>query len=113
MAEIKNSVRKKISATITYLQRHIKITEVILFGSYAAGTPHRYSDIDIAVVSPDFDDKDVSFRADIAARVKINCPADIEVHPIAYKNLKNARPTNFLGHILRTGKVVYKNGMFM
>jgi uncharacterized protein len=34
---------------------NINISEVILFGSYAKGTNHEWSDIDIAVVSNDFE----------------------------------------------------------
>jgi len=113
MAKIKNSVKSTILKTIRYLQDQINITEVILFGSYAAGTPHKYSDIDIAVISPDFEKKDLSFKADLASRAKINCSLDVEIHSFTKKNLEDARPTNFMGHILKTGKVIFKNNTFL
>lgn len=112
MAKINTAVKKSIVDTVHYLENRIRVTEVILFGSHAVGKPHPYSDIDIAVISPDFNDKNSMYKADIAAQVKINCPSDVEIHPVAQKNLKMARPTNFLGHILKTGRVVYKNGAF-
>ena len=42
MAQIKSSVKNSIVKTIRYLQKQITITEVILFGSYAAGTQHKH-----------------------------------------------------------------------
>jgi len=32
----------------------VKVEKIILFGSYANGTQHEWSDIDLVVVSPDF-----------------------------------------------------------
>jgi predicted nucleotidyltransferase len=84
---------------------------VILFGSYASGTAHKHSDIDIAVVSPDFENKDLRFKADIFSKTKLNCSIDVDIHPFTDKALKNVRPTNFMGHILKTGTVIFKNGV--
>jgi predicted nucleotidyltransferase len=113
MAQIKSSVINSIVKTIHYLQNQITITEVILFGSYAAGTQHKHSDIDIAVISPDFENKDINFKAAISSKSKINGSIDVEIHPFTLKSLKNARPTNFIGHILKTGKIIFKEGVFM
>jgi len=113
MVKVKSSVKKSILRTIKYLQKQISITEVILFGSYASGTPHEHSDIDIAVVSPDFENKDLSFKADIFSRAKINCSIDVDIHPFTNTSLKNARPTNFMGHILKTGTVIFKDDVFL
>jgi predicted nucleotidyltransferase len=111
MAQIKSSVKNSIVKTIRYLQKQITITEVILFGSYAAGTQHKHSDI--AVISPDFENKDINFRAAISSKAKINGSIDVEIHPFTLKNLKNARPTNFIGHILKTGTIIFKEGVFL
>ena len=113
MVKVNSSVKKSILRTIKYLQEQISITEVILFGSYALGTPHKYSDIDIAVVSPDFENKDLSFKADIFSRAKIHCSVDVDIHPFTDTSRKNARPTNFMGHILKTGTVIFKNDVFL
>ena len=113
MVKVNNSVKKSIFKTITYLQKQIRINEVILFGSYALGTSHKHSDIDIAVVSPDFANKDLSFRADLYSGAKIHCSIDVDIHPFTDASLKNARPTNFMGHILKTGTVIFKDGVFL
>ncbi len=35
-------------------ENNIFIEKILLFGSYAKGNPHKYSDIDLAVFSPQF-----------------------------------------------------------
>ena len=35
-------------------ENNLSIERILLFGSYAKGTPHKYSDIDLAVFSPQF-----------------------------------------------------------
>ncbi len=48
--------------------RGIRIEKVILFGSYAAGTAHEGSDIDLLVVSPDFADRSYWARIQVLAQ---------------------------------------------
>ena len=50
--EILNSINKFIKE----IKKHYNITTIILFGSYAKGTENEDSDIDIAVISDDFED---------------------------------------------------------
>ena len=50
-----DSVLTIVRKYIRELEKHgFKITEAFLFGSYAKGSSHEWSDIDIALVSPDF-----------------------------------------------------------
>lgn len=44
------------------LSREIRIDGVLLFGSYAWGKPNKHSDIDLAIISPDFAKQDYSSR---------------------------------------------------
>lgn len=79
---------------------NINISEAILFGSYAKGTYHDLSDIDIAVVSNDFDG--VSFYdsqklQDAMLRTSI----DIETHPYRPEQFKTDNP--FVNEILKYG----------
>ena len=86
---VDREVRKKITAFVKELKRQkIRVAKVILYGSRASGTVHRYSDIDVAVVSPDFG-KD-RYREgvklfEIAARVD---PL-LEPVPISLESYKN------------------------
>lgn len=52
---VDRKLRKKISIFVKELRHQgIRVSKVILYGSRATGRAHAYSDIDIAIVSPDF-----------------------------------------------------------
>ncbi len=52
---VDREIRKIINAYVQELKRHrIKVAKVILYGSRVSGKAHEYSDIDVAIVSPDF-----------------------------------------------------------
>ena len=57
---VERTIDKKILNSIheytNEIKKHYNITAIILFGSYAKGTENENSDIDIAVISEDFDD---------------------------------------------------------
>ena len=104
MVRTKNAINQAIKKTLNYLSQKITISEAILFGSYAQGNPHEYSDIDLAIFSPakiKLEDK-----VQLAYEVYQNCDPDVEVHFFSEKMLREARPTNFCGYILATGKRV-------
>ncbi|MCC5638432.1 nucleotidyltransferase domain-containing protein [Nostoc sp. CHAB 5844] len=50
MTQITNSI---IAEVIRRLVALLNPEEIILFGSYAWGTPHQYSDLDLCVILPD------------------------------------------------------------
>lgn len=54
--EIKVDIMNVINEYVKEIKKHYKIDCIILFGSYAKGTESEYSDIDIAIVSEDFDE---------------------------------------------------------
>jgi len=85
---------KKTSEIIEIVKRYleeikkdkIKIDEAYLYGSYARGTAHEDSDIDVIVVSPDFTDS----RFDNSVRLmKYRRGIDLWISPFGY------RPENF------------------
>ncbi len=104
-AELRNIILK----VIKYLKKQIELDYVILFGSYAGGVPHEFSDIDLGVVSTDLDNKSLEEKAQLFSEIKLNCDIDVEVHFFSLKELDNARPTNFLGHILESGLIYVKD----
>jgi len=86
-------VEKKIEQTINAFikelkKKKIKISKVILFGSRASGRAHEYSDIDVAVVSPDFGKNRYREGAKL---FEIACTIDprIEPVPISLSSYKN------------------------
>ena len=103
---VKN-INELIETFVRELQKQIRIDAVILFGSYCHQTPHDYSDIDIAVISPDFEggtEKDCLLLDRIARRIH---PL-IEAIPYNSKDFKNFEPGDFIDEILKTGHVVYR-----
>jgi len=91
----------------------VRIQQVVLFGSRALGEADAWSDIDLAVISPDF--ARVSHRKimDLLVEVALAVDPSVEIRPYTPRELRDARPTNFLGHILAEGKVVSKHGEFL
>ena len=84
MASAKNQIEKitpKIT-TFIHLMREEKIlfTKVYLYGSYAKGKAHKWSDIDVCVISPKF--KDLSRATIRLAKLSWKVSSDIE--PVAF-----------------------------
>ena len=62
--------------------------KVLLFGSYATGTAHEGSDIDLLLVSKFFSD-DVFANFRLYSKININYPI-IETHPLSLSRLREA-----------------------
>ena len=79
---------------------------VILFGSYASGNPHEYSDIDIAVVFDDYKgdwfDTAVLLQR-LRRNIDDNSGGGIEPHILD----ETSDITGFLAHIKKSGELLY------
>ena len=87
-------------------ERDIKIEAVFLFGSYAQNKANNDSDIDVAVISPDFG-KD--FFDESALLKKISLKIDFDMSPRAYSSeeYKKAKEGDFLyQEIIKKGKLI-------
>ena len=52
---VERKIIKKVYAFVKELKKQkIKVVKVIIYGSRVSGKAHEYSDIDIAIISPDF-----------------------------------------------------------
>lgn len=52
---VKKEIVKKVNDFVKEIKKHkINVTKVIIYGSRVSGKYHEFSDIDVAVVSPDF-----------------------------------------------------------
>lgn len=90
------------------LQRGLRVEAMILYGSYVHGSPHQWSDIDVAVISPDFEGIPQWKRQETIARLTLD--RDRRLAPIGYSSTEyhNPSPHSFLREIIRTGRVVYQ-----
>ena len=88
------------------LRSYITLKAGYLFGSYANGKPHKYSDIDLAFFSPNVNQMGIEKKVSLIAKVSEQVSSDLEVHLYSDERLKDARPTNFYGYILTTGRKI-------
>jgi len=97
-----------ISDFIQSLLKGLRVDAVVLYGSYARGTPHEWSDIDLAVISPDFEGVPIWKRQEMIAHLTVHRYHDIA--PIGYPSSEYHNPGrhSFLREIIRTGRVVYE-----
>ena len=99
---------KSISDFARLLKAGIRVEAIVLYGSYVSGTPHEYSDIDVAVISPDFEAIPIWRRQEIIASLTLD--RDRRLAPIGYPSseYRNRGRHSFLREIIRTGRVVYE-----
>jgi len=98
----KEEVRKIAVQYADEVKKFITPTSVILFGSYANGTPHEWSDIDIAIVMNGFEGdwlETSSHLCGLCRKVSI----DIEPHLMDEQHDRSG----FLEHIMKTGEIIY------
>ncbi|MCL2089409.1 MAG: nucleotidyltransferase domain-containing protein [Oscillospiraceae bacterium] len=89
------------------VKKIINPEKVILFGSYVNGVPHKWSDIDIAVLVKSINDEDW-----YDTRIKLHSICwkndnfvDIEPHLLD----ESCDPSGFVKHIIKTGEVIYQS----
>lgn len=97
---IKVDVMNVINEYVEEIKKHYKIDYIILFGSYAKGNEGVDSDIDIAIVSEDFDDL-FDVMADLMG-LTWDIDARIEPHPIRKKDFDEVSDF-FIKEIIDTG----------
>ena len=103
----KKNVKEIIHRFVALLSRDMRVQEIILFGSHARGDARRYSDIDIAVVSPDLGKHNEMAEMTMLLKKAHEIDVDLEPHPYHPRELKHPERGSFAYEILRTGKVVY------
>lgn len=54
MAEILSEIEAVVRKYISRVKESKNVSKVFIYGSYAKGTADKWSDIDIAIISPDF-----------------------------------------------------------
>jgi uncharacterized protein len=97
-----------IAAFARLLSESIRVEVMILYGSHVNGSPDEWSDIDVAVISPDFEGLQMWERQRIISRATLD--REPSLAPIGYPSgeYHNPGPHSFLREIIRTGRVVYE-----
>lgn len=103
---IYQDVDQLVLTFIQKLKKHIHVEKVILFGSYSRGTPRPWSDIDLAVISPDFHggtEQDHLLLAKVAREIT----PQIEALPYLPQDFQELDSTSFEASLLQNGRVFY------
>ncbi len=101
MADVPNTVIEIIKKFIEEAEKdNIRISQAVLFGSYAKGTYHEYSDIDLAVVSEDFEGISFYDNKKLTKAMLRTC-IDLETHTYLPDEFKEDNP--FVKEILEYG----------
>jgi predicted nucleotidyltransferase len=91
------------------LEAEMNVDLIVLYGSYARGNAYEDSDIDLAVISRDFDDLPAYRRQELISDASLH--RDGRISPIGYSlsEYRAVSGPSFLREILKTGRVVYSN----
>ena len=101
MAQVPNRVIIILKKYIAELEKsNIHLKAAILFGSYATGNHEEFSDIDVALVSDDF--QGVRFFDKQRIR-KPTLAIDYRIDPLPFKTEDFKESNLFVKEILRTG----------
>ena len=96
--EIMDIVNKYVEVILA----HYEVKAVILFGSYAKGTNHEDSDIDIAIITDDIKCNDVFDEQLNLKKLRRNIDYRIEPHLIEVADYVNIE-TPFVEEVINTG----------
>ncbi|MDO8589427.1 MAG: nucleotidyltransferase domain-containing protein [Armatimonadota bacterium] len=98
---------QKIRELSRRIAEEFRPQQIVLFGSYAAGSPTPDSDVDILVVMP-FEGKSVNKSVEMRLKLRPSFPLDLLVRtPKSVRERLDLGDT-FLRDILETGKVLYE-----
>jgi len=85
----------------------IKPEKIILYGSYAKGSPRQDSDIDLIVISEDFKNLNLRERLEILGLAAGRILEPIEALGYTQKEIELEKKESFLGEILNSVSIAY------
>lgn len=107
MLKTKTSIEELVQETKHFLSRYIRVDRVILFGSYLYGHFREDSDIDLAVISDDFEKMSVLEQFQLLAKVPVFIDSRIEVIGFSKKDFSSPNRRSLLYLIKEQGKVYH------
>lgn len=101
------NVNAKIQDLCRQIVENFQPEKVILFGSYAYGTPTADSDVDLLVVMP-FEGRNSQKAIEIRQKIKTTMPLDLLVRTEEQVKHRIAMEDFFMREITEKGKVLYE-----
>jgi predicted nucleotidyltransferase len=78
----------------------IRVEAIYLFGSFAAGCQHQWSDIDLAIVSPDFKDNSMEDQEQLMC---LTWDVDVRIEPHPFRPEDFTPDDPWVAEIMQTG----------
>ncbi|MBI5060315.1 nucleotidyltransferase domain-containing protein [candidate division KSB1 bacterium] len=99
--------REAIEETCREIVERYHPEKVILFGSYADGTPREGSDVDLLVVMP-FEGSEIQKTIEMRLHLRPKFPLDLMVRTPARIRDRLAIDDPFVAEIMRRGRTLYE-----
>ena len=104
MVETRRQITTLIRRYVAALEaRGIPVERAILFGSHVAGRAREWSDIDIAVISPNFESLSLLERYEQLGMANRELQAPLDILGFSPSQMAHCEAGSFLDEILRTG----------
>ena len=109
MVKKQSQIKRVINDLVESLKRKgIKVDRLILYGSYVNGKPRSDSDIDVAVISSSFNNKNLLKRQELLGEAIFGLNEPVEVIGYSYNEFTKRSRLSFLFDIVSSGKTVYQ-----
>lgn len=103
MVKKQDEIVRIVRAYVQKVQKYYRVEQVILFGSYATGSAREYSDIDLAIVSPDFRGKPEMEILEHLSRLAMNVDTSLEVLAFTPEDLESPDKRSFKYQVKKFG----------
>lgn len=106
MLKTKATVEEIAKEVSEFLSSYIKINNLIIYGSYAYGSPRQDSDFDIAVISADFKKMNILEKMDLFAKTALATDSRVEIKGFSKEEFLHPEEGSLLEIIKRNGKAI-------
>ena len=103
MVKTKAEIKRIVRDLVQEVSGDYKVTGAILFGSYARGNPREESDIDVAIISPDFQGRPEMEILQYLSRKAMKIDTALEVVAFSQRDLQSADPRSFSYQVKKYG----------
>ena len=109
MVRTRTQIKSLVNQYIRNLEaRGVRVQTVVLFGSYAHHRAHTGSDIDLAVVAPQFARLNIRERYETLGLANLELRAPIQAIGYTPRQWRYPERGSFIDEIQRTGQVIYR-----
>jgi uncharacterized protein len=109
MVRTRTQIKTLVNQYILNLKaRGFHVETVVLFGSYARDNAHAGSDIDLAVIAPQFTRLNIRERYETLGLANMELRAPIQAIGYTPRQWRYPEQGSFIDEIQRTGRIIYQ-----